>query len=624
MLSRVVFILLSATLFLAGAGLAHSQEPGHPPIAKKYARSIPILKVHSRLVIVDVVVTNDGMPVRGLQRNDFQVSENGTRQTIRYFTPHFADVARGTGRATAPLSLPPHTYTNLPIAHVSDSVTVLLLDTLNTEPRDVFDMRSATIHYLQKQPPGQRIAVFTLGNGLRMLQGFTSNTSRLLEALRKARDVIPASLLPPAGQKAEEAENLAWMRAAGMSSEGIAMANNWMGRADANQTAMRVRMTLNAMQDLSRYLAGIPGRKNLVWFSGSFPLEVFSVVDHASPTGSKGPNRGGPIEADIAPIRKFNRELKKTANMLAEAHVAVYPVDVRGLQAPAGYSAVHSFSGTGSVDFAGGPLALTLGGPEGGTLGSEMQLSPMETAAEHNTMDVLARQTGGRAFYESNDLQEAMADALRDGSNFYTLAYVPTNTKYNGEQRHIRIRLTDGKRYKLLYRRSYYADAGMASQHGAAQGSRNAFLEAMRRGVPPSSQIIFKARLVDADKKPPSGPIAGVMQKMKHRAARYTVQYAVLLSSLRLTRHADGLRQGRLEALAIAYGSHGKLLNWVENIVPISLDQAAWNRYKGYSLLVHQTLDLPAGQVHLRVGLYDAGSGRFGSMGIPIQVAARK
>lgn len=622
MLRGVVSILLSFALLLAGAGVSHAQRPHHPQFQKNSPQPVPILKVNSRLVIVDVVVTNNGTPVRGLPRSDFRVFEDGARQTIRYFTPHFASATPKA--AAAPLSLPPGTYINLPIAHPGDSVTVLLLDTLNTSPRDLLDMRRATIRYLKKQPSGQRIAVFVLGNGLRMLQGFTTNPGPLLKALRKAKDIIPSSLLPSADRKAEEAENLAWMRAAGMPPATIAMTNNWMGRADANQTAARVRATLTAMQELSRYLAGIPGRKNLVWFSGSFPLEVFSVVDHAVPSQSEGAIGGGSIEADIAPVTRFNRQLKETANMLAQAHVAVYPVDARGLQAPDAYSAMHAPTGTGPADYAGGPLALSQGGPEGGTLGSGTQLSPMRTAAEHNTMHVLARQTGGRAFYQSNDLQEAMADALRDGSNFYTLAYVPTNTKYNGAQRHIRIRLAHRNGYKLFYRRSYYADAGMTGRNASAQGSHNAFLEAMRRGVPSSSQIIFKARVLDPDKKPPSGPVAGAIQTMKHRAARYTLQYAVLLSSLHLTRNADGLRQGRLDALAIAYGTHGKLLNWVENIVPISLDQATWKRDEGKSLLVHQTLDLPAGEVHLRVGLYDAGSGRFGSMGIPIQVKARK
>lgn len=622
MLRGVVPILLLSAILLGGGAVSHAELRGKISNPKNAVQAVPVLKVNSRLVIVDVVVTKYGVPVDGLERRDFKVFDDGKRQTIRYFTPHFTDATGG--KAAAELHLPANTYTNLPLGDASDAATVLLLDAVNTSPRDLVDMRRATVQYLKDKPPGQRVAVFVLGNGLRMLEGFTSNTAPLVKALRKAKDVIPSSLLPLAEQKAEEAENLAWMRAANVSPATIAMMNNAMGRADANQTAMRVRVTLDAMQELSRYLEGIPGRKNLVWFSGSFPLEVFSVVDHAVPSAENDTVGGGSIEAEVLPVERFNRELKAVANLLAAAQVAVYPVDAQGLEAPGAYSATNAAAGSGSADYAGGVEALARGGPEGGTIGAGMQVGPMVRAAEHSTMEEIARQTGGRAFYNSNDLAQAMADAQRDGSNFYTLAYVPANRKYNGAERHIRIRVVGGMGYKLAYRRSYYADAGTAGSNGGVPGGERAFLEAMRRGVPPSSQIIFKVRVLDSGKQAPSGAIAGAVRTMKDRAARYTVEYAVFLKSLHLTRNAAGVRQGRLEALAIAYGKGGKLVNWVENVVPISLDQAAWDRHKGDSLLVHQTLDLPAGEVHLRVGLYDAGSGRFGSMGIPVAVAARK
>ena len=310
--------------------------------------------------------------------------------------------------------------------------------------------------------------------------------------------------------------------------------------------------------------------------------------------------------------------------MLASARVAVYPVDARGVLLESAYSSTQPASPTttGPVDFTAGPAALARAGPQGGTVGSDLQLSPTQTSAEHNTMDVLAQQTGGRAVYESNGLQKAIADALSDGSNFYTLAYVPSNNNYNGAQRNIEIRLTDAKKDKLFYRRSYYADAGMPN--GAAQGARNVFLQAMRRGVPPSSQIVFDVRVAAPDRNPPTGPVAGANSAMKHRAARYAIDYAASLATIHLARNARGVRQGRLEALAIAWNSNGKILNWVGNDVLIALDQAQWEQYSRYGLQIHQVLDLPAGQVFLRAGLYDPASGRFGSMEIPLHVTAEK
>jgi len=606
--------LLSAALLVAATAPSWSRNPAHLPSAKKSAQPVPTLKVTSRLVVVDVVVTKGGRPVAGLQQSDFALYEDGVRQTIRNFTPHFATMV-ASALAAAPPALPPDTWTNLPIAHATDSVTVLLLDNLNTAPGDVLYVNREMIRYLKKPPPGQRIAVFVLGQRLQMLQGFTADTSRLLAAFKKAGAASPASLLPPGEQNLDEAEELDNMRAAQMSPLVIARTNNWMGEADASQTAMRVHITLQAMQQLSRYLGGVPGRKNLVWFSGSFPLQFFSIVDIIF-----GP---GQINPQIAPIGDFNQELKQTADMLAAARVAVYPVDARGVLLEPMFTSTQSPSPTTtqSGDFT---PALGSGGPEGGSFGTDLALSPRQRATEHDTMDVLAQQTGGRAVYESNGLQKAMADALSDGSNFYTLAYVPTNTNYNGAQRNVRIRLTNGDKVKLFYRRSYYADAGDPLQSGAAQDSRSVFLASMRRGVPASSQIVFDVRVAAPDRTPPTGPVDGANSAMQHRAARYAIDYAADLHAIDLTRSSNGLRQGRLDALALAWDSNGKLLNWVSNDLSISLDQAQWDQYSRYGIQIHQVLDLPAGQVVLRVGLYDPASGHFGSMEIPLRVKAVK
>ena len=107
-----------------------------------------------------------------------------------------------------------------------------------------------------------------------------------------------------------------------------------MSYADAGQTAMRMNLTGDAMQQLARYLTGMPGRKNLIWFSGSFPLQFFAVVDNVA--------NGGGITPTIQATGSFEKQMKETADMLVAARVAVYPVDVRGFVDAAdvhGYSA---------------------------------------------------------------------------------------------------------------------------------------------------------------------------------------------------------------------------------------------------------------------------------------------
>lgn len=581
------------------------------PSTNKSNNAGPNLRVSSRLVIVDVVVRKGEQPVGALKQDDFALYEDGVQQTIRYFSPHFTDKVTRTAIAeqARPPSLPPDTWTNLPIAHVDDSVTVLLLDGLNTQPTDVIFVRREMIRYLKTMPPGQRIAVFALGQKLRILQGFTTDTSHLIVALEKPRATSPSSLLPPEEQKLQEKEVLDDMATSGVSELTIANSLNFMGEADTAQTTMRVNLTLEAMQQLARYLAGIPERKNLVWFSGSFPVQFFSFVSEPDVSA-----KNGVPDIRLVPTATYDEQVKETADMLADARVAVYPVDARGVLLEPMFKSTNP-----TALGAGGPMV----GPQGGTFSSDQQISQPQMAAEHATMDVLAQNTGGRAVYDSNGLQEAMADALSDGSNFYTLAYTPSNKNFNGAKRDIEVRLTHEKA-QLSYRRSYYADATELSQHGGGKDSRAVFLQSMQRGAPSSSQIVFDVRVAASDQRTPAGNLAGANTAMKNRAARYAIDYATDLHSIDLTEASNGIRQGRLSALVIAYDREGNRLNWVGNDVPISLDQAAWSQYGRYGFQIHQILDLPVGDIYLRVGLYDSGSGHVGTVEIPLQVSGYK
>ncbi len=617
----------------AGASVALASTPSSPPVMAPVVAPVsegqpklePDIKVSSHLVVVDVVVRKGDHTVSGLKQSDFAVYEDGVPQTIRNFSPHFADERADAANAAAQApgqasSLPHDTFTNLPVANVTDSVTVLLLDGLNTAPADVQYVRREMISYLKGAPPNRRIAVFVLGQNLRMLQGFTTDTSQLMVTLAKADASSPASLLPPDEERINEAAELAAMSASGLDTTRTKM---WMAEADASQTAMRAEMTLDAMEQLARYVGGVPGRKNLVWFSGSFPLQFFAITQN--PLG----------DTNISPAADFNERVKEAADMLATARVAVYPVDARGVLLQPMFAANQTTPATTTTrrDFSVSPTSLANGGPQGGTFGSDAQLAPGQRSADHSSMDLIAQQTGGRAVYDSNGLQQAMADALSDGSNFYTLAYVPTNTNYNGAQRNIQLRLAHGKA-DLFYRRSYYADARTPTENGSAngsadgRGSRGVFLASMERGVPASSEIVFDVRAEAADQAAQNAamaePVAGAISAMKNRAARYVIDYAANLATINLTENANGVWQGHVDALAIAYDRDGKLLNWAGNKVPIALDQAAWDQSSRSGLQIHQVLDLPAGDIFLRVGLYDPGSGRFGSMEIPLHIPASK
>jgi VWFA-related protein len=550
--------------------------------------------VTSRLVVVDVVVRKGNHPVPGLSQQDFAIYEDGKQQTIHDFAAHFAGSQASTPAAPQQ-TLPPNTFTNLPAPSVGASATVLLLDGINTDPSDVQYVRREMISYLKQAPVGQTIAVFALGHQLRMLQGFTTDTSRLLSALEKAAAASPRSLLP---DDAFENGLAAVINGPGVSADDAANELNADAGFDASQRNLRADMTIEALQQLTRYLAAEPGRKSLVWFSGSFPTQLVSIARLV----------GG---SESQPMRMFDQQVKETADMLAVSRVAVYPVDVRGvLLMPLGAGAAF-------------PIGGAVPAPNESPTPGRTQQAFLGRAEEHSTMNDLAEQTGGRAVYDSNDLQEAMADALDDGSNYYTLAYVPSNTNFNGAERKIQVRIANEKA-DLFYRRSYYADASMPSDSGATQDNKAPFLQSMALGLPASSQIVFDVRVASPRKNPPGGPLAGENRAMKNRAARYAIDFAASLSTINLVENSSGLRQGKIQVVTIAYDRDGNRLNWLANDLPFALDQGEWNQYSRTGLQIHQVLDLPAGDVFLRVGIYDPTTGHFGTFEVPLHVPASK
>jgi VWFA-related protein len=347
---------------------------------------------------VDVVVTQGkGEPVVGLHKEDFEVSEDGKAQTISFFQEH-------TGGTVSPITLPtmpPGVYTNFPTMKTTDSVNVLLLDTLNTQAVDQSYVRPQMVKYLLAAlaaPSGARIAIFTLGSKLRMVRGFTTDSAELLTALTDPKSGFEVKFEPQMRGSDVGVCNKIKAPVA------IAACKDFFAEEDAAKTADRVVMTLQAFQALAHYLALFPGRKNVMWVSGSFPLTFFPETNP----------RGGHRE-------EYQREIRQTADLLTADQVAVYPISATALS---GEEVVHP-------DESGLPIRDVH--PE---------------LVQQIAMEALAQDTGGKPFYNTNDLSVAVKEAINIGSHYYTLTYTPTNIKLDGKFRRIEVKGTN-RSYKL-------------------------------------------------------------------------------------------------------------------------------------------------------------------------------
>lgn len=560
-----------------------------------------IIQAKVRVVVVDVVVTNGkGEPVPGLHKQDFEIWEDGKPQTIATFEEH-----RGAPLTQMKLPpMPPHVYTNYPLTQTADSVNVLLLDALNTPSRDQTYVHGQMIKYLATIPPGTRVAVFTLASRLRMLQGVTTDSAELLAVLKAeklAADPHPSPLLPSTAEAEANQHHIDFMmteNASPTTPQTLALAavdpvnsmKEFLADTAAFQTELRVRITLQALQQLARYLSDVPGRKNVIWFSGSFPTGIL-------------PNPDLPDPSSV--VRDLQPDIRKTTNLLAASQIAIYPIAAEGLAADSVYETNANEIGQKRPSL------------EEQDQVQQLRAGGVDRDSNHNVMEELAKDTGGQAFYNSNGLKDTLSRVINNGTRYYTLSYTPTDKTMDGKFRRIRLNLPNRKD-KLAYRRGYYAE-----DLGAAQKPDfDPLLPLMGRNLPDLAQVVYKIRVLPSNPQPPpDAPRIGSNTELKGPVTRYGVDFAVSVQDLKLDPTPDGGRHGNIEVMLVAYDHEGKPLNFVVAKGELVLQPNVYAALLKVGLQIHKEIDVPKQDVYLRTGIYDMGSDAAGTLGVPLRDA---
>ncbi len=599
------------------APAAQDQEPGL------------VLERTVRRVVVDVVVTDDhGHPVPGLTAADFHLFEDGKPQSIRQFDVHSPSEA--VALPARPAVLPANTFVDLPASPqaLQQPLTVILFDALNTPLREQIYARQQMLKFLEQMPIGSQTAIFVLSDRLHLLQGF-SGEREVLVAAAKHQGPVPdkMGLLPPTDENGAPTSPLSAQAQSGTMPAGVTgpgyvpgagaigvpggplplngpMSANMLMQQMADEVSSalldrRVDVTLAALQQIARFLSSVPGRKNLIWLSSSFPASV-------APDESAG-------TAAFENQRSYNQQIVDTDNLLCMSQVAVYPVDARGLAAPI----LRSGPGT-AQDYA------------------------ANLAATQGTMDQVADETGGHAFYNSNELVRAFNTAIDNGSNYYSLTYAPTNPNFDGRLRHIKL-VVDHSGYHLAYRRSYYADdAGMhpnlPEDLAVAAPDPGSLLSALQFGAPLSHQIVFAARVnaVGSPVQASDKQMASLMPFLQIAARnegvnfdkpksplpvqRYTVQFGVMARQLEMTPGSDGKFHPQLAFGVMAFDAAGNPLGGEQTSVDASVSAAQMPKLmkEGYQAL--QTIYVPLNAASLRVAVRDNRSNRLGSVEVPLPI----
>ena len=634
----MISVLLGA---LTWAGALAAQEP---PKENTAPDSGFVLRQTVRRVRVDVVVTDgNGQSVKGLNVDDFRVVEDGKPQPLRQFEYYSEQNAAATFPPRPPL--PPHTFMNLPTVPEHGPLTVLLYDALNTPLEDQATARKDMLDFLKKNS-GRKIAIFVLGDNLRMVQGFTSDTEELQRqagsadtALKRSSQMnVDSSMSQSLSSMAQQTTTTVPTSAAGASGMTDPTAAAFQRMADqaayaekelaAFRLDRRVDTTLAALSQLGRFLSGPEGRKNLIWFSASFPSEILPDATSTANARINTSSLGGPaVSRSFDFERNYSERMKAVTNLLNSAQVAIYPVDARGLQTNSTFSAASRGSGS-----------------QASVLKSNVDFARAQSA-EHGTMDWLAEQTGGRAFYNTNGLEKALETAADDGNSYYSIVYAPTNTKFDGSVRRIGVHLEHGH-YHLAYRRSYFADDVDAETHkhisaeldsvatGKASASGDLMVPDLQYGAPPSHQLVFAAH-VDAIGAPTQAtpeqmaalaPYRELAAKAAHRKLvpqtapvamqQYVIQYGLPASQLEFPKSASGAYHSDLSIATLAFNQDGETLWGTATRLKDDIPPAKYSDIRKNGYQAAQTFLIPADTAVIRLVVRDEHGGQNGSMEI--------
>lgn len=591
-------------------------SPSGAPVGQQENNTqVTTIRTFSNLVVIDVVVTdNKGNPVRGLKQSDFTLTENNKLQTVRHFEEH-TELPISNIKVTPAPKLPAGLFTNKSAAPANGPADILLLDYLNTPLKSQPNARKQLMNYLDKAPAGTRIAIFAITNHLVMLQGFTSDIQVLKSALSSKKGAPQFSdIMSDAVNGGPQGDTTLTDAIANdqpavdgmVTQEMVDDVTRFQAMETSFEQDMTARITLDSFDTLARYLIGIPGRKNVIWYSGGFPLDVL-------------PN---PNESDANDSVVRNDEaIRKTDNLLTRAQVAVYPVDARGLQTDS------------SVDVSNNMTAIT--SASGAAAGDAQMTGLITNAQEHETMEAMAEETGGHAFYNTNDLATAVTKAIDNGSNYYTLTYSPTNTQWDERFRAVKVKI-DQPNVKLAYRTGYYAIDPNDRNKLVAGGAATAMIQpttmatAMLHGGPDPAEILFKVRIRPAAMPPQDTPLASNRTnpdpKVKVQGPFKAFGVDLVPDAKALSCHIEpsGNRHCSIEVWTFVYNSQGERLISASNRLYQYLTPANYAQLLTGGMAFHQEISVPVkGNYFVRTAVHDMISDRVGAVEVPIAVVAR-
>jgi VWFA-related protein len=525
----------------------------------------PVIKMTTRQVQISVVVHDkQGQPVADLKREDFTIYDKGQPQQIRYFV-----METDQAPPAHPPKLLPGVFDNRTIATASQTVTlpnaltVILIDSLNSDFIGRAMARNGIVKFLGQLQPGDRVAIYSLADGLEVIHEFTSDISSLIGQVDKQGT---GSAAVAASSHAD-------------ANTGNAAVDRLVNRASAQVSNFyqerRAQTTLEALETIANHVAGVPGRKNLIWLSGGFPLFV-------------GTRANGAAGRDF---QSFDAETQQTLRALNNAQVAIYPVDIGGL--------MTSFDFNPSMAQPDTPSGM-MQRPIPGRSGVDRRAT-QDIIRTQATMYEVADRTGGRAFLNTNDITGSIRSAISDTAVSYTMAFTPTHNEWDGRYREIRLKV-DRPGVEVRCRTGYYATPE------AANDANDVKIRAAAMRTARDSALLSTGL----------GVAAQVQQFPSAAAPHLKVRFVLDANDLSFTQDAAGAWIADLDVLTVVRDRQGATLKELPDRLKLRQTQEQHQRSLKAGIPLNADLEAPVQSVSTRVVVRDAATGAVGSVDLPL------
>jgi VWFA-related protein len=300
-------------------------------------------------------------------------------------------------------------------------------------------------------------------------------------------------------------------------------------------------VTENAMLFLARSLASYPGRKNLIWLSDGFPVSLF-------------PDFNGGDQVMV--VEDYSPMAERIADELMNAQVALYPIHAAGV-------------------------------------------SINDTFPAHTAMASMAERTGGKTFFNRNDIDTGVRTSLDDGATYYTLDYYPQNRIWDRKFRRIEVKLNRPKA-QLRYRQGYYA----LSPTSVDGSTREAFSRAMDRDAPSSAGVLFQA---------------GVVLPSSQTQGKTVVNFGIDPHTLTFEKEADDLQHVTVSCVVWAFPAKGEPVRG-EGESKAALKADVYQQVMHSYFPCHRDLALKSGHYTLRLGVLDETSNLIGTTSMQVNI----